>query len=142
MSHNKELRSDKKNDNLSKLIKTEDVRMSGEYVRLEHGSVQYVGDGRKANHGVRNPVHRILEDMDLKDVVAFSYNNSKQIDVRNKRKVLLGNVNPLYLSDENENADDSMSKTKDTANMTEEGDENSGLDVWPDYVIRALIVEA
>lgn len=70
--------------------------------------------------------------MDLKDATGLAYNDSMQCDVRNKRKALLGDVNPLYLSDEKEDADYKMSKNTVTVQMTGVGDENSSIDLLPD----------
>lgn len=41
----------------------------------------------------------ISEDLDLRDVVAFSYGDSTQCDIQNGQGGFLGNVDPFYSSD-------------------------------------------
>lgn len=48
---------------------------------------------------------------------------------RNRREVLLGDVGPLYVSDEKEVDDDSLSRNTISVTTTGEGDQSSAMDV-------------
>lgn len=63
-------------------------------------------------------------------VVSIAYGESKQLHVQNKRDVLLGDVDPFYMSDEKERAGDSASNSKNIVERTGQ----RGLPVgWADW---------
>lgn len=74
-------------------------------------------------------------------MVIFAYEHSMQRDVRNKRKVFLGDVDLIYMCDEEEGADDNTVMNTIRVRMTKEEDENSVVKVWTDYLIDVLVEE-
>lgn len=54
-------------------------------------------------------------------------------EVSNTVEVILGDVYLLYLTDEKESADGSVSDNTSCVEITEEGDKKGSMDVWPDY---------
>lgn len=44
-------------------------------------------------------------------------------------------MHPLYMADVKESADDNVSRNTIRAEVTEEGDGNRFMDVWPDYLM-------
>lgn len=81
----------------------------------------------------------ILEDEGLKDAAAFAPGKSMQLGLLNKPKVLLGDMDPIYMSHERDGADNNVLGNTVTVKMTGEGDENSTMDVWLEYSIEATI---
>lgn len=71
--------------------------------------------------------------MPLKGAVAVAYSNLMQREVHNKYKVLLGDVDFFYPSEEEESADDKISGNTVTVGKTGERDENSVINPRPDY---------
>lgn len=55
--------------------------------------------------------------MDSEDTDVLAYGDSGQREVRKKCQVLLGNVGPLYMSDEEEGADKNVSKDTTSVEM-------------------------
>lgn len=60
---------------------------------------------------------------------AYAYGDSMQHNVQNKHNALLRDLHPLYMCDEKEGADDNMSGITLIAEMIEEREENSALQV-------------
>lgn len=58
-----------------------------------------------------------------------------QREVRNKSEVLLGFVDPLCMSDGKESANDKVSRSTNSVEMTEKRDENRVMDACSDYPI-------
>lgn len=80
-------------------------------------------------HGSRNHLYLIPENVTLNDSFAFSYGASMWSDVQNKRKMPLGDGDPLYMSDESDAGDYNVSSHSVTVDMAEEGSENNAMDV-------------
>lgn len=85
---------------------------------------------------MRYHLYLILEDVDLVNTAALAYEAAMQREGRNKHEALLGDLLPLYRTDEKEGADDNVSASKISVEMTRERDENSSMHVLPDYSIR------
>lgn len=66
----------------------------------------------------------IRKDVDLEVAVTFEYESSMQQEVRNKRKVLLRNVDLLYLCVERNGHDDNMYGNEINVERIRESDEN------------------
>lgn len=71
------------------------------------------------------------------DAVAFAFGEWIQRNVQNELEVLLENVGSLYMSHDEDSADDSVSSNTVELEMTAEADENSAMDVWPEYWLGA-----
>lgn len=111
----------------------EKARPLREYVCFGDRKVKHRGGGWKINHGLRYNPYQIHEDVALTGRVAFVYSDSVQHDVRDRRKVLLGDANLLYVSDEKKRAENMMSRNTATVNMLGDGDKDRAMDESPDY---------
>lgn len=76
----------------------------------------------KGNSGLHYHLYLIAGDVDLNDAIAFAYCNSIQCEVRNKRKVLWRDLDPLYMPDENDRADDNLFRKTIVVEMLGDGD--------------------
>lgn len=61
------------------------------------------------------------ESVDVMDAVAFLYDASMPCKVLNRRKVLLDDEDWIYIFDEEEGADDNVSRSVIRVEMTERG---------------------
>lgn len=62
-----------------------------------------------------------MKDGDFKGAAAFAYRDSMPREVWNNRQVLLGDVDQMYMSDEKDCSNSSVSKNRIDVEMTEEG---------------------
>lgn len=93
--------------------------------------MQQVCDRWKGNHGLGYDLYLIQEDVKFKDPF-FSLWLFDAVQRAEKQDILLGDVDPLYTSDEQEVADENESKNRVSVERTEERDEKSAIHVWPD----------
>lgn len=115
----------------------EKVSLPRERVFLVHGNVPHSGGGSKANYRLRYDLDLIPENVDLNDAVVFAYGHTTQCKIRNKREALLGDVDPLYRSQEKESGDNNASRSTINVDMTGGWDKNSALGLRPDNSIDA-----
>lgn len=76
----------------------------------------------------------------MKNAALFVYIDSMQIEVENKREVLLDDVDPLYIYKLQEGACDTVPRNKVTGLMTREGYKNSAINIMRDHAMDAPIV--
>lgn len=62
--------------------------------------MQHARRGRKGTHDSKYHLYLILEEVYLKNSVAFAYGNEMERKQGNKREVLLDDVEPIYGSEE------------------------------------------
>lgn len=108
------------------------LKLLKEYIIFGHGTGQLAGSGWKKEHELQYHQYPIHKDVELKDAVVFAYGAYKYRNVGDKCKVLLGDVDPLYIFDEEKGADNNVFRNRIYVEMTEEGDRNSVMDVRPD----------
>lgn len=65
-----------------------------------------------------------------------------ELKLWNSHEVVLGDTDTLHTSDENEGADDKVSRNTIRVEGTKEGGENSAMDVLRDYSIDAPFQES
>lgn len=75
----------------------------------------------------------IPEDVELRDAILFVYEEAMQCNVLDKGEVLLRGVELLCIPDEKVGAPGNLSRNMVTVKMTEEVNENSGIDIRPSY---------
>lgn len=85
--------------------------------------MQHAGARWKGNQGLMTHLYLILEDVGLSVVDVFAYRDLMQLDVQNKREVVLVDVDLLYLFDQKEGVDDNVSRNRTSVEMTAEEDE-------------------
>lgn len=123
------------------VVNMENVQLPMERIFFEQGSVQHTEGGWKGNRGLQFHLYLFFEILDLKRAVAFAYADSMKRILQNKRKDIIGDVDPLYLVDDNKSADYSMYSNMASVEITGDGDENSALDLESDNLIDAPIEE-
>lgn len=116
-SHSCVFYSDEEKGKLCELIKLKEVGLPRKCVLLKHGNVEHAGGEWERIHGLHDHLCLIYENANLKDAVTFMYVASMQRAIQNNCKVLLGEVHPLYLSDEKESADDKVSRNMATVKV-------------------------
>lgn len=91
--------------------------------------MQHAGGKCRDNIRLRYHPFLIVGDLESDDAVAFAYVEWMMPAVRNKGKVLLDYVDPVYIFDGKKGADDNVSGNMTTVEMIGKGDENSTMDV-------------
>lgn len=117
------------------------MRLPREYVVFKNGNAQHAGGGWEGSRCLRNHLYLVWADVDLKDGAMFVYGDSMQRELQNKREFLLGDLNPLCMSDEKDAADDNEPRKIVSVWMTAEENNHSVIDVWPDYSTDTPIEE-
>lgn len=112
-----------------------EVKLPREWIFFVQGTVQHGRGGWKRNHGLGYDLYLIREDVSLKGADEFVDGDSMQGNVQNKREVLLSDMGPVYMFD------NSVPRNSATVEMTEKGDENNAMGLWPNYSIYAMIGE-
>lgn len=79
--------------------------------------------------------------MDLKYEVSFPYGELMQGNLQNKYRGLMDDLVRLYLTDEKDGADDSMSNNLVTVENLRKRDKRSDTDVWQVYSVDRPIEE-
>lgn len=90
--------------------------------------MQYVGSGLNEDHGLRNHLYLIPENLDQKDMVAFACVDELHFKVENKLEILLGDWDFLYLSVGKESSDSEMPRNTVIVKLNGAGDENDSID--------------
>lgn len=119
----------------------ENVKLQMQCTFFGHGNLQQAGDEWKGNRGLRYFLYLISRDGDLKDAVQFGYGWFDAALRPEKREALLADVDRLYLCDEKDGDGDNNSRNTLTAKMMEQADENSTIDLRPNYSVQAPIEE-
>lgn len=91
-------------------VMIEEVKLPRECVLCGHRNLQWDSGGWNRKHRLRYPLYPIPEDMNPKSESVFGNGVSAQREVQNKRKALMGDVDPLFTSDEKDHVDDSVSR--------------------------------
>lgn len=104
---------------------------------IGHEKERHASGGWKEDPKQRYYAYLILKEGKLKNADSFTNGNAMRDDMQNRRGVLLGAVDLLYMPDEKLSDDDKVSTNIDTVAMTGERDDNSAVDVWPSYSIDA-----
>lgn len=94
------------------------MKLPREYVFFAYRDFQHADGGWKGSNGLGYHMNLIPKDEDYRDVVAFSFERSMQLEMQNKRKALRRVVAPLYMFNENDGADDNLSWCTSGAEMT------------------------
>lgn len=102
-----------------------------------HGNVQHAGSGQKGKYEFWYHPCLLPEAVGIKILVAYGY--WMQWEVRNKYKVLLGDENPLFMSDEKNGADGSLSSNMISLEMAGGKNENSDMIVWSEYSMGSSV---
>lgn len=92
-----------------KIIDLKEVMLPSESVFFGHETVEHASCGWKGSDSLRHRLFLIPEGMGLRTEVVFAYEDAMQRMVWNRREVLLRNVDPLNVSDEEEGDDDNVS---------------------------------
>lgn len=80
-----------------------------------------MGTGCERNRELGYHVYMNFKDMGSKNAVAHAYDQSTHSDVHKKRRVIQGNMNPLYMSDGKKGTDNDVSSSIFPAEMTGKG---------------------
>lgn len=91
--------TDKENAKICDVIKVKEDKLPRECVFIACQNVQQAVSGWKGNHGLQYHLYLIPKDVDLIDVVPFTYGYLMQNEVQNKQEPFLGYVDPFHRSD-------------------------------------------
>lgn len=100
----------------------EDRKLQRQYMFFDHGDVQHGGGALKENQCMQFISYRIPEFVELKNALLFAYRDAMQRNIQNKLKLVMGSIDPMYMSESKEGSEDDASRNPATVSIRGESD--------------------